>query len=73
MWQMLLGRPEECPNALSHNILSCVHHALTKTSVNSFKYISLNSTLIVKTSNAMFANTQMFLFPFLSDLQSTQI
>lgn len=38
IWQMLLRRQDKCPIAFSHNILI----------VNSFKYLSLNSTLIDK-------------------------
>lgn len=72
MWQMLLKK-RRMSTAFSHNILICVPHTLTKNLVNFFKYISLTSTLIYKKSNAMFANTQMFLFPFLSDLQFTEI
>lgn len=46
----------------------CALH-IEKNLVNCFKYTSLTSALIDKKSNAMFANTQMFL----SDLQFTEI
>lgn len=73
MWQMLLKKTRWMSIAFSHNTLIYVPYTLTKNLENCFKYISLTRTLIDKKSNAIFANTQLFLFPFLSDLQLTGI
>lgn len=73
MWQMLLKKTRWIPIAFSHKVLICVPYTLTKNLVNFFRYISLTRTLIDKKGSAMFANTQTFLFPFLSDMQFTEI